>query len=82
MVSAMACAVPVVTTKAGTADLIRDKENGLRSARYKFCIRRHIKTLYHSEALRRRYGQAAREDIMAFDWSVVAEKILNYLQTR
>ena len=79
---AMACAVPVVTTKAGTADLIRDKENGLRSARYKFCIRRHIKTLYHSEALRRRYGQAAREDIMAFDWSVVAEKILNYLQTR
>ena len=79
---AMACAVPVITTKAGTDDLIRDKDNGIRSARYKCCFRKHIKTLYHNEALRQRYGRMAREDIMEFDWSVVAEKILTYLQAR
>lgn len=79
---AMACAVPIITTKAGTDDLISDRKNGIRSARYKFCFRKHIKTLYNDEALRQQYGRTAREDIMEFDWSVVAEKILNYLQTK
>lgn len=79
---AMACAVPIITTKAGTDDLIKDKINGIRSARYKFCFRKHIKTLYNNEVLRQQYGRTAREDIMKFDWSVVAEKILTYLQTK
>lgn len=79
---AMACAVPIITTKAGTYDLIRDKENGIRSARYVFCFRKHIKTLYHDEELRRRYGHASHEDIKDFDWSVVADKILTYLLKR
>lgn len=76
---AMACALPVITSKAGTLDLIKDKENGIRSARWRFCFARHIKELYGNEELRRKYGRAARRDIMEFDWSVVAEKILTYL---
>lgn len=78
---AMACAVPVITTKAGTLDLIRDKVNGIRSARWRFCFARHIKKLYGNETLRRKYGTAGRRDIMEFDWSVVAEKIITYLNS-
>ena len=78
---AMACALPVITTKAGTLDLIRDGENGIRSARWVFCFARHIKTLYGSEELRRKYGKAGRTTIMEYDWSVVAEKILSYLKS-
>lgn len=77
---AMACGLPVVTSKAGTLDLIKDGQNGIRSARWCFCFVRHIKELYADEALRRKYGTAARRDIMEFDWSVVAEKILIYLE--
>lgn len=82
MAEAMACAVPVIATKAGTLDLLRDKENGIRSARWRFCFRRHIKELYQSEELRRKYGEAGRRDIRNFDWSVVATKIIEYLNNK
>ena len=79
---AMACAVPVIATKAGTLDLLRDKENGIRSARWRFCFRRHIKELYQSEELRRKYGEAGLRTIRDFDWSVVARKITDYLESK
>lgn len=77
---AMACGLPIITTKAGTLDLIEDGVNGIRSARWKFCFRRHIKKLYKDEALRRKYGENARKHIINFDWTVVAENIINYLE--
>lgn len=77
---AMACALPVVSTKAGTDDLLVDGENGLRSARWVFCFERHIARLYHDEQLRRQLGTAAREHIKRFDWEVVAESILQELK--
>ncbi len=77
---AMACGLPVVTTKAGTLDLIHDGENGILSARWVFCFQRHIARLYHDEALRRRLGMAAREHIRQFDWEVVADRILDHLR--
>lgn len=73
---AMACGLPVITTKAGTLDLIRHGHNGIRSARWRFCFRRHIRELYGNEALRRKYGEAALRDIREFDWSRVAERII------
>lgn len=73
---AMACGLPVIATKAGTLDLIRHGHNGIRSARWRFCFRRHIRELYGSEALRRKYGEAALRDIREFDWSRVAERII------
>ena len=78
---AMACALPVVSTKAGTDDLLVDGENGLRSARWVFCFERHIARLYHDEQLRRRLGTAAREHIKRFDWEVVADNILKTLNS-
>lgn len=71
---AMACGLPVIATKAGTLDLLRDGENGIRSARWRFCFARHIRQLYDDEALRRRLGEAARNDIYEFDWRVWQRK--------
>lgn len=76
---AMACALPVVSTKAGTADLLIDGVNGIRSARWVFFFEKHIARLYQDEQLRRQLGQAARQHILKFDWEVVADKILEYL---
>lgn len=79
---AMACALPVVTTKAGALDLITDEQCGILSARWVFCFERHIARLYHNEALRQKLGQAARERIAQFDWEQVALHILNHLQNK
>jgi len=76
---AMACALPIISTKAGTLDLLQDGKNGVRSARWSFLFARHIKRLYRDEKLRKKLGEAARRDIVEFDWNVVAEKIITYL---
>lgn len=77
---AMACGLPVISTKAGTNDLLVDGVNGLRSARWIFCFARHIARLYHNEDLRRMLGTAAREHIKKFDWELVADRILEHLR--
>ena len=76
---AMACGLPVVTTKAGTKDLITDGVNGLLSARWVFCFEKHIARLYHDEELRRLLGTAARQHIQQFDWRLLADRILQHL---
>ena len=76
---AMACALPVVSTSAGTKDLLIDGENGIRSARWVFCFERHIARLYRDEALRRRLGTAARQHVQQFDWRLLADRILQHL---
>lgn len=76
---AMACALPVVSTSAGTKDLIVDGVNGIRSARWVFCFERHIARLYRDEALRRKLGTAAREHVRQFDWNTLAEQILQHV---
>lgn len=77
---AMACALPVVSTKAGTMDMLEDGVSGIRSARWVICFERHIARLYRDEALRRRLGTTAREHIRAFDWEAVADRILKHLE--
>lgn len=76
----MACALPVVSTKAGTMDLITDGVNGIRSARWVFCFERHIARLYRDEQLRKKLGTAARKHIEQFDWNLVAKNILKHLE--
>ena len=76
---AMACGLPVVSTSAGTKDLLTDGVNGLLSARWVFCFERHIARLYHDEELRRRLGIAARRHIEQFDWNILADRILQHL---
>lgn len=78
---AMACALPVVSTDAGTKDLLVDGENGIRSSRWVWSFERHIANLYHNEELRQRLGQAARRHIGQFDWQLLADRILDHLST-
>lgn len=77
---AMACGLPVVSTSAGTKDLLIDGVNGLQSARWVFCFQRHIARLYHDEALRRSLGTAARQHVAQFDWNILADRILKHLE--
>lgn len=77
---AMACALPVISTKAGTLDLLEDGVNGIRTARWGFCFRHHIKKLYKDEGLRKKYGENARKHILNYDWRLVAENIINNLE--
>jgi|GEM_PF-2819085 len=75
---AMACALPVLTTKAGTSDLIVDGENGLRCWRWGVGLKRGIRKLYDSNRLREMLGKNARETVEEFDWSHVAETIISH----
>lgn len=76
---AMACGLPVVSTSAGTKDLLIDGETGIRSARWVFCFERHIARLYRDETLRRRLGMAARQHVKQFDWNILADRILQHV---
>lgn len=75
----MACALPVIATKAGTRDLLIDGVTGLNTWRYSFMIRRKLRTLFEDEELRARLGKAARKNVENFDWNVLARNIERYL---
>lgn len=77
---AMACALPVIATQAGTKDLLFDYKTGLLTRRKKYSIRKKIKELIKNQPLREELGQAARHNIEQFDWYIVAENILKHLK--
>lgn len=76
---AMACALPVIATSAGTRDLLIDGVTGLHTWRYAFIIRRRLKTLIENEGLREQLGKAARKNVENFDWRVLARNIESHL---
>ena len=78
---AMACGLPVISTCAGTKDLLEDGVNGIRSARWVCCFQKHIARLYHDEQLRQRLGTAARQHVQQYDWQLLADRILQHLST-
>jgi glycosyltransferase involved in cell wall biosynthesis len=77
---AMACGLPIITTIAGTLDLISSERNGIITPRKSRAIAERIATLYNDAKLRETLGQNARTDIEAFDWHRLAEKIIDYIQ--
>ena len=76
---AMACALPVVATTAGTKDLLFDNRTGLVCWRNSFSIRRNIKKLINDEKLRETLGRNGRINVENFDWHELAKKIEGYL---
>lgn len=76
---AMACGLPVIATKAGTKDLLSDKQTGLICWRNSFSIRRQIKTLIKDQALRETVGRNGRKNVENFDWKVLALRIEQHL---
>ncbi len=78
---AMACGVPVISTIAGTRDLITDGENALLSPRRRRSFTKRLKVLYGDAALRKKLGTNARNDIMNFDWENLATRIIAHLES-
>lgn len=79
---AMACALPVVATVAGTKDFLIDEVTGLRTQRYTFLYTRKIRRMIEDEALRQRLGQAARKQVEKFDWHLLAAKIIAHFEAK
>ena len=77
---AMACALPVIATQAGTKDLLIDGETGLLTKRYTFLFRRKIKKLIEDEALRQQLGQNAYRHVKNFDWHALDDRIISHLE--
>lgn len=77
---AMACGVPVVSTKAGTDDLLIDNVTGLLTPRRSKAISRRILRLHDDPQMRQRLGQNARAHICRFDWDTLAATITKIIQ--
>lgn len=76
---AMACAVPVIATTAGTKDLLFDKKTGLVCWRNSFSICRQIKKYLKDDELRETLGKSGRANVENFDWYQLALNIESYL---
>lgn len=72
---AMACGVPVIATRSGTADFLRHEETGLVVWRHRWFIQRAIKRLYHNEAFRQTLAVKARKEIERFSWHSLASSV-------
>lgn len=75
---AMACGLPVVSSRSGVHDLIRDGVNGIVCLNLDMRFRKHIIRLYQDEGLRRKLGINARQHILGYDWKIVADKIISF----
>ena len=75
---AMACGIPVVATRSGTADILIDGVTGIRVRREVNSIARGIRKLIKSPELRERMALNGRRHIEKFTWQILAGKILNW----
>jgi glycosyltransferase involved in cell wall biosynthesis len=76
---AMACGVPVVCTRHGTAAFARDGENALVVAPEADAIARAIERLRGDAALCRNLAEHAREAIGTFTWERYSRSLLSLL---
>jgi len=75
---AMACGIPVVATRSGTADILIDGETGIVVRRTTGSIARGIRLLIESPELRQKLAVNGRRHIEQFDWQMLADKILGW----
>ena len=72
---AMACGVPVIATRSGTADFLVHGETGLTVWRHSWFIKRALIRLYEDDELRHSLAVNGRRRIEMFSWTSLAEKI-------
>jgi glycosyltransferase involved in cell wall biosynthesis len=74
----MACGTPVVASRVGgLTGTVRDGETGyLISWRCPEPFAERLELLLGNEALRRRFGEAAREVVKRYRWANVAEAVV------
>ena len=77
VLEAMACGLPVIVTRNGPADIVRDGVDGfVVPARDPDAIAARLETLYNDPALRARMGRDAALRAAEFGWSAYADKAL------
>ena len=77
VLEAMACGLPVIVTRNGPADIVRDGVDGfVVPARDPDAIAARLETLYHDPALREQMGRNASQRAAEFGWSAYADKAL------
>lgn len=81
-IEAMACGVPVVCTRSGTADFAIDGGTALVVPRFAWHLARAIRRLLADAALRARLGDAGRRKALEFAWDGTAERLLQALGRR
>jgi glycosyltransferase involved in cell wall biosynthesis len=79
---AMACGIPVVATRSGTADILIDRETGILVKRNRGSIARGIRLLIESPELRQRLAVNGRKHIEQFDWQILADRIIGWYEEK
>ena len=79
---AMACGIPVVATRSGTADILIDGETGILVNRNKVSIARGIRQLIESPELRQKLAVNGRRHIGQFDWQILADRIIGWYEEK
>lgn len=78
VVEAMASGVPVIATKSGTLDLIKDDETGIFVRRNKYSIAKAIEKLIRAPEKAMRLADNARSHVEKFDWEILAQNLIQW----
>ena len=81
-IEAMACGLPVVCTRSGTADFAIHEETALVVPRTSWHLARAVRRLMRDEGLRARLAAAGPAKAREFAWDVTAERLLQALGRR
>ena len=73
VLEAMACGVPVITTRHGPGDIVRDGIDGFFvPVRDSLAIAQRLEQLYRDRDLREQMGRNAREQALRYSWEAYA----------
>jgi glycosyltransferase involved in cell wall biosynthesis len=79
---AMASGIPVVSTKAGTADIVIPGKTGVLVRRNVAAIAKGIEKMIESPELRHELAINARRHIEQFDWQILGDRIISWYESR
>jgi glycosyltransferase involved in cell wall biosynthesis len=79
---AMASGIPVVSTRAGTADIVIPGKTAIRVNRNVASIAKGIEKMIESPGLRQELAINARKHIEQFDWQILGERIISWYESK
>jgi glycosyltransferase involved in cell wall biosynthesis len=79
---AMACGIPVVSTKSGTADLVIPGKTAILVKRNVASIARGIDEMIKSPELRHELALNARKHVEQFDWQILGDRIMAWYEDK